>query len=76
MRIDQLIDKCDLYRDLYKGASHIRKNEYWEQWQHYKGLLSQYAKDNGYKVQLHFKQEPKPFVPMSDWTEQYEEYGN
>jgi hypothetical protein len=75
MRLDQIIDKCDLYRYLYKtDASGQRKNEYWEQWQYYKNLLSEHAKNNGYKVQLYFKQEPNP-VPMSEWTERIEEYG-
>jgi hypothetical protein len=77
MSLDQLIDKCDLYRYLYKhDPSGMRKDEYYQQWQYYKTLLSEHAKQNGYKVQLYFKQEPTPFVPMSDWTENYEEYGN
>jgi hypothetical protein len=77
MSLDQLIDKCDLYRYLYKhDPSGMRKDEYYQKWQYYKTLLSEHAKQNGYKVQLYFKQEPTPFVPMSDWTENYEEYGN
>lgn len=77
MRLDQLIDKCDLYRYLYKhDPSGMRKDEYYQQWQYYKGLLSEHAKQNGYKVKLYFKQQPEPFVPMSDWTENLEEYGN
>jgi hypothetical protein len=77
MSLEQLIDKCDLYRYLYKhDPSGMRKDEYYQQWQYFKGLLSDYAKTNGYKVQLHFKQETTPFMPMSDWTESYEEYGN
>jgi hypothetical protein len=54
----------------------MRKDEYYQQWQYYKTLLSEHAKQNGYKVQLYFKQEPTSFVQMSDWTENYEEYGN
>jgi hypothetical protein len=77
MSLEQLIDKCDLYRYLYKhDPSGMRKDEYYQQWQHYKGLLSEHAKQSGYKVKLYFKQEPTPFIPMSDWTENYEEYGN
>jgi hypothetical protein len=71
MRLDQLIDKCDLYRYLYKhDATGMRRDEY------YKNLLTEHAKQNGYKVQLYFKQDQTPFVPMSDWTENLEEYGN
>lgn len=77
MRIDQLIDKCDLYRYLYQhDATGMRRDEYYNEWQKYKKLLSEHAKANGYKVQLYFKQEPTPFVPMSDWAENFEEYGD
>jgi hypothetical protein len=76
MELDKMIARCDMYRSLYKSAHPFRKDEYYQQWQYYKNLLTEHAKQNGYKVQLYFKQEPTPFVPMSDWTENYEEYGN
>jgi hypothetical protein len=75
LTLEKMIDRCDMYRSLYKSAHQFRKDEYYEKWQHYKNLLSEHAKQNGYKVQLYFKQEPN-FIPMSDWTERYEEYGN
>jgi hypothetical protein len=75
LTLEKMIDRCDMYRSLFKSAHAFRKQEYYEQWQHYKNLLSQHAKDNVYKVQLYFKQPTTPFVPMSDWTERYEEYG-
>lgn len=76
MRLDQLIDKCDLYRYLYKhDPSGMRKDEYYNKWQKYKKLLSEYAKENGYKVKLYFKPEPNP-IPMSEWSERFEEYGD
>jgi hypothetical protein len=76
MRLDQLIDKCDLYRSLYKGsATTMRKDEYYEKWKYYQGLLREHAKENEYKVQLYFKPEPSP-IPMHEWQERFEEYGD
>ncbi len=74
LTLEKIIDRCDMYRSLYKSASPMRKDEYWEQWQYYKNLLSEHSKANGYKVELYFKQEPNP-IPMSEWTERFEEYG-
>ena len=76
MTLEQIIDNCDAYRSLYKSASPMRKDEYYEKWQYYKNLLTEHAKNNGYKVQLYFKQEPNNSIPMSEWTERYEEYGD
>ena len=76
LTLEKMIDRCDMYRSLYQKAYQFRKDEYFQQWQYYRSLLNEYAKQNNYKVKLHFKQDQTPFVPMSDWTETYEEYGN
>lgn len=76
LTLEKMIDRCDMYRSLYQSATHIRKDEYFQQWQYYRSLLNAYAKQNNYKVKLYFKQDQTPFVPMSDWAENFEEYGD
>jgi hypothetical protein len=76
MTLEKLIDKCDMYRSLYQSAHPFRKQEYYDQWQYYKGLLTEHAKNNGYKVKLYFKPPTIKSIPMHDWNERFEEYGS
>jgi hypothetical protein len=68
-----LISKLDKYRELSKSnnAFTFKQSDY-DNYILYKAKVKEYAQANGWKVDIKFKK--SDFIPMSDFTEQLEEY--
>ena len=73
LQLIELQDKFDLYRKLSSSNNpFVFKQSNYDKYLYYKGKLKEYYLKSGYKVEA--KMSKEKFLPMSDFTEKYEEY--
>lgn len=71
MDLEKLIINCNYYRKLSNTNNpFVYKQSDYDKYLYYKQKLKEYAQKEGYKVEA--KADPKPFIRMSDWTEEFE----
>ena len=75
LQLIKLQDNFDLYRKLSNSNNpFVFKQENYDKYLYYKGKLKEYYLKSGYKVEA--KISNVKFIPMSDFTEKYEEYAD
>jgi len=75
LQLIYLQDNVDFYRKLSSSNNpFVFKQENYDKYLYYKGKLKEYYLKSGYKVEAIINKEK--FLPMSDFTEKYEEYAD
>lgn len=71
-KLEKLRDNVSYYEWKYESCHRFWKKEYWDEIKKAKAKLKEYKAKHYPETQL--LTQPKPFVRMNDWTEQYENY--
>ena len=75
LELMDLQEKCDYYRKLSNvGNPFVFKQSDYNKYLFYKNRLTEYYKKLNYKTEV--KASKEKFLPMSDFTEKYEEYAD
>lgn len=75
LELSNLISKCDKYRVLANSTNPFTfRQVYMDKYLYYRQKLKEYSIKHNTKIEITYKVEK--FVPMSEWTEKYEEYAN
>ena len=71
-KLEKLRDNVSYYEWKYESCHKFWKKEYWDEIKKAKAKLKEYKAKHYSETPL--LTQPKPFVRMNDWTEQYENY--
>lgn len=71
-KLEKLRDNVSYYEWKYESCHRFWKKEYWDEIKKARAKLKEYKAKHYPETQL--LTQPKPFVRMNDWTEQYENY--
>jgi len=73
-KLEKLRDNVSYYEYKYESCHKFWKKEYWDEIKKAKAKLKEYKAKHYPQTQL--LTQPKPFMPMSDFSENFEEYAN
>ena len=71
-KLEKLRDTVSYYEWKYESCHKFWKKEYWDEIRKARAKLKEYKAKHYSETPL--LTQPKPFVRMNDWTEQYENY--
>ena len=75
-KLQKLRDNVSYYEWKYESCHRFWKNEYLTEIRKAKAKLKEYKAKHYPEMLTPLLTQPKPFVRMNDWTEQYENYEN
>ncbi len=73
-KLEKLRANVSYYEWKYESCHKFWKKEYWDEIKKAKAKLKEYKAKHYPETQL--LTQPKPFVRMNDWTENFENYAN
>ena len=73
-KLEKLRDNVSYYEWKYESCHRFWKNEYYNEIKKAKAKLKEYKAKHYPEMLTPLLTQPKPFVRMNDWTEQYENY--
>ena len=73
-KLEKLRDNVSYYEWKYESCHKFWKKEYWDEIKKAKAKLKEYKAKHYSETPL--LTQPKPFVRMNDWSENFENYAN